>query len=89
MVRISFSFLFSFRVWIVGTYVLDTDDLTSGLLDLLETAQEVPVSGLGDRLVGSEDGHAVEGGGRVSLGGQVAPDDLVFLKTAWRHCQYK
>jgi hypothetical protein len=19
----------------------------------------------------------------------VAPDDLVFLKTAWRHCQYK
>lgn len=61
---------------------LDADDLTSGLLDLLETAQEVPVSGLGDRLVGSEDGHAVEGGGRVSLGGQVAPNDLVFLKTA-------
>lgn len=60
---------------------LDADDLTGGLLDLLETTQEVPVSGLGDRLVGSEDGHAVEGGGRVSLGGQVAPDDLVFLKT--------
>lgn len=61
---------------------LDADDLTSGLLDLLETTQEVPVSGLSDRLVRGEDGHAVEGGCRVSLGGQVAPDDLVFLKTA-------
>ena len=73
------------RPWVlspvVATHHLDADDLTGGLLDLLETTQEVPVSGLGDRLVGSEDGHAVEGRGRVSLGGQVAPDDLVFLKT--------
>lgn len=63
------------------TYHLDADDLTGGLLDLLETSQEVPVSGLGDSRVGSEDGHSVEGRGGVGLGGQVAPDDLEFLKT--------
>jgi hypothetical protein len=63
---------------------LDADNLTSGLLDLLQTAQEVPEAGLGDRLVGSEDGHAVQGGRGVSLGGQMAPDDLVFLKATWR-----
>lgn len=59
---------------------LDADDLTSGLLDLLETTQEVPVTGLGDSLVRGEDGHPVHGRGRVGLGGQVAPDDLVLLK---------
>lgn len=63
-----------------STYRLDADDLTSGLLDLLETTQEVPVTGLGDSLVRGEDGHAVHGRGRVGLGGQVAPDDLVLLK---------
>lgn len=61
-------------------YLLDRDDLAGSLLDLLETSQEVPESGLGDRSVGGEDGHAVEGGGRVGLGGQVAADDLVLLK---------
>ena len=66
------------------TYHLDADDLTGGLLDLLETSQEVPVSGLGDRRVGSEDGHSVEGGGGVSLRGQMTADDLEFLKTTWR-----
>lgn len=60
---------------------LDADNLTGGLLDLLETTQEVPEAGLGDRLVGGEDGHAVQGGRRVGLGGQMAPNDLVFLKT--------
>lgn len=60
---------------------LDADDLTGGLLDLLETTQEVPVTGLGDRLVRGEDGHPVHGRGRVGLGGQVAANDLVLLKT--------
>lgn len=69
----------SFRKF--ATYSLDADDLTGGLLDLSETTQEVPVTGLGDRLVGSEDGHAVHGGGRVGLGGQMAANDLIFLKT--------
>jgi hypothetical protein len=64
-----------------NTYSLDADDLTGGLLDLLETAQEVPETGLGDRLVGSEDGHAVQRGRGVSLCGQMAPNDLEFLET--------
>lgn len=64
-----------------GAYGLDADNLTSGLLDLAETAQEVPETGLGDRLVGSKDGHAVHGRGRGSLGGQMAANDLIFLKT--------
>lgn len=63
------------------TYSLDADNLASGLLDLSQTAQEVPETGLRDRGVGSEDRHAVHGGSRGSLGGQMAPDDLVFLKT--------
>lgn len=66
------------------THGLDADDLTSGLLDLSEASQEVPVTGLGDRGVGREDGHAVHGGGRVGLGGQMAANDLVLLKTTWR-----
>lgn len=65
------------------TYLLDADDLTGGLLDLLQAAQEVPVTGLRNRGVGGEDGHAVQGGSRVGLGGQVAPDDLVFRETTW------
>jgi hypothetical protein len=61
--------------------LVDADDLTSGLLDLAQTAQEVPVTGLGDGLVGSEDRHAVHRRGGVGLGGQMAPDDLVLVKT--------
>lgn len=63
------------------TYVVQADDLAVGLLDLLELGQEVPETGLGDNLIGSEDAHAVELGGRVGLGRQMAANDLVFLKT--------
>ena len=62
---------------------LDADDLTGGLLNLLQTTDEVPEAGLGDGGVGGEDGHAVQRGLGVGLGGQMAPDDLVFLKTTW------
>lgn len=63
------------------TYNVDGDDLASGLLDLAETAEEVPVTGLSDDLVRGEDPHAVEAGSRVRLRGQMAPNDLVFLQT--------
>lgn len=66
-----------------STYGLDADNLASCLLDLSETAQEIPEPGLGNRLVGSEDGHAVHVRSRVGLGGQMAPNDLVFLKTTY------
>lgn len=67
----------------VYSYSLDADNLASSLLDLSETSQEVPESGLGDRLVGGKDGHAVHVRGWVGLGRQMAPDDLVFLKTTY------
>ena len=63
------------------TYFVKTDDLTVGLLDLLQLGEEVPETGLGDDLVGSENSHAVELGGGVGLGRQMAANDLVFLKT--------
>lgn len=62
------------------TYLVQADNLTVGLLDLLQLHQEVPEAGLGDNLIGGEDAHAVQLRGGVSLGGQVAPDDLVFQK---------
>lgn len=66
-----------------STYHVHADDLTGGLLDLLQATQEVPVTGLSNDRIGSEDSHAVEAGGRVELGGQVAANDLVLLETTW------
>jgi len=43
--------------------------------------KEVPEARLGNDLVGRKDAHAVDFRGGVCLGGQVASDDLVFLKT--------
>lgn len=57
------------------------DDLAVGLLDLLELHQEVPETGLGNDLIGGKNAHAVELGGGVALGGQMAANDLVLLKT--------
>jgi hypothetical protein len=56
------------------------DDLAVGLLDLAELHQEVPEAGLGNDGVGCEYTHAVELWGRVGLGRQVAPNDLVFCE---------
>jgi len=63
------------------TNLVHGDDLAVRLLDLAELAEEVPEPRLGDDIVGSKDAHAVELRSRVGLGGQVAPDDLVFRKT--------
>ena len=63
------------------TYHVQANDLAVRLLDLSELHQEVPEAGLGDDLIGGEDPHAVQLGGRVGLGRQMAPNDLVFLKT--------
>lgn len=70
----------------MSTNLLHADDLTSRLLDLSQTSQEVPEPRFGDRLVGGEDGHAVDLRGGVGLGGQMAPEDLVLVKTTWRPC---
>lgn len=71
------------------TYHVDADDLTGGLLDLGKATQEVPETGLGDNLVRGEDAHAVERRSRVGLRGQMAPDNLVLLKTTWRKSQLR
>lgn len=63
------------------TYHVDANDLAGGLLDLAETAKEVPEAGLGNHHIGREDAHAVEAGSRIGLRGQMAPNHLVFLKT--------
>ena len=65
-------------------------NLAVGLLHFSQLHEEVPEAGLGDHGVGCEDTHAVQFGGRVGIRWQVAPDDLVFLKTTWRgaFCQY-
>lgn len=64
-----------------ATYHIEADDLAVGLLDLPELGQEVPEPRLGHHSVGREDAHAVQLGGRVSLSGQVTPDDLVLVET--------
>jgi hypothetical protein len=42
--------------------------------------EEVPEAGLGDNFVGGEDAHAVDFGVGLSLRGEMASDDLVFLE---------
>lgn len=42
--------------------------------------QEVPEARLGDDFIGRKNAHTVDLGSRVGLGGQMAPDDLVFLE---------
>ena len=64
-----------------AAYLVQAHDLTVGLLDLLQLHQEVPEAGLGDDIIGGEDAHAVQLGGGVGLGRQMAANDLVFLKT--------
>lgn len=66
----------------VMTYLVDGNDLTGGLLDLLQAAKEVPVPGLGNDGVGGKDTHAVQSGRRVGLGRQMPANDLVLMKTA-------
>jgi hypothetical protein len=61
--------------------LVEGNDLAVGLLDLLELHQEVPEARLGNDLVGGKDSHAVELGGGVGLAREVAPNDLVLLKT--------
>lgn len=59
---------------------VERDDLAVGLLDLAQLHQEVPEAGLGNHGIGREDAHAVQLRRRVRVGGQVAPDHLVFLQ---------
>ena len=59
-------------------YLVQADNLTIGLLDLLELGEEVPEARLGDDVVGGEDSHAIELRGGSRVGRQVPSDDLVL-----------
>lgn len=67
------------RMNIDGTHDVDTDNLTRGLLYLLQLAKKVPETALGDDLIGRKDAHAVDLGCWVVGGRQMAPDDLELL----------
>lgn len=55
--------------------LVDSEDLTSHLLQLVQAGHEVPEAGLGGDLVGGEDLHAEDIGLRVFLGGLLASHD--------------
>jgi hypothetical protein len=61
--------------------LVDGNNLTGGLLDLLELGQEVPESRLGDNLVGGENSHSVELLLGSSLGRQLSANNLVFVES--------
>jgi hypothetical protein len=62
----------------LGTHDVDSDNLTVGLLDLLQLPQKVPEPRLGDDLVGGKDPHPVELGGGLGLGREGSAEDRVF-----------
>lgn len=62
-------------------YLIESNNLSVGLLNLPQTSKEVPESRLGNDIVRRKDAHAVELGSWVGLGWQVTANDLVFLKT--------
>lgn len=63
-----------------GTYQTTVDDLARGLLHLPQLGNKVPEAGFGHDVVGGEDPHAVQRGGRVLGRGQQAPNDLILPK---------
>ena len=60
--------------------LFQADNLTGGLLELFQLAQEVPETGLGDNAIGSKDSHFVERSRGLLLCWQLAANDLVFLQ---------
>ncbi len=61
------------------TCLVDLDDLTVCLFDLLECGEVVPEAGARDDTVGREDLHAVHGRLGVLLRGLAAPDNQILV----------
>ena len=59
-------------------YFVDSNNLTSGLLDLAELLQEVPEARLGNNNVGSKNAHTEELRRRLLLGRKLASNHLIF-----------
>lgn len=60
--------------------LVEGDDLTSGLLDLLHLPKEVPEAGLGNNLIRSKEAHAEKARLGLLLGGKLAANDLVLVE---------
>lgn len=63
-----------------STHQATVDDLSGGLLHLPQLGDEVPEAGLGHDMVGGEDPHPVERGGRVLGRGQQTPNNFILPK---------
>ena len=68
--------------WVSLVDGVDRHDFTGSLLDLVQSLQEVPVTGLGDDNVWSEDSHSEQLWFRNGFGGQTTADNLVFIQTS-------
>lgn len=64
--------------WVSLVDLVDRDDFTGSLLDLVQFLQKVPVTGLGDDLVCGEDSHSEQLWFRNGLSWQTTANDLVF-----------
>lgn len=60
------------------SYLLDIDDFSVGLLDLLQLADEVPETRLGNNMILGKNPHAVYGRLGVAFGGQTAANHHIF-----------
>lgn len=67
-----------------GTYDVEGNDLSVGLLDLAELHQEVPEAGLGNHSVWRKNAHAVQLWRWVCLGWQMAANDLILCETTYQ-----
>ena len=62
-----------------NTYFVDSENLTSTLLHLLESVHEIPITRLGSDGVGSEKTHSVNFGFRVSFGRKSTTNDVIIV----------
>ena len=61
------------------SYLVDSENLTSSLLHLLQSVHEIPVAGLGSDGVGSEESHSVDLGLGIVLSRESATDDVIVV----------
>ena len=64
------------------THDVEGNNLSVGLLDLLQLSEVVPESGLGDNIVRSEDSHSVELWGLLLLRREFSSNDRVLGESA-------
>ena len=61
------------------SYLIDSENLTSSLLHLLQSVHEIPITGLGSDSVGGKESHSVDLGLGIVLSGESATDDVIVV----------